>query len=48
MAKHKLDKKKLKDKRDVKAAMKSDDVKKATVSSLADRVIELEKYVGIR
>lgn len=45
---HKFDKTEFKRRKQVEAALKQDTAKKATLSSLADRVVEIEKHIGIR
>lgn len=45
---HKFDKTAYENKKTVKEALKADTSKKDTVSSLADRVVKIEKIIGIR
>ena len=48
MATHKFDRAQFDAKKQIKDSLKADTGKKANVSALADRVIEIEKVLGLR
>jgi len=45
---HKFNKAEFEARKQIKVNLKQDTGKKATVSALADRVVEIEKAIGIR
>lgn len=48
MAEHKFNKAEYETRQAEKSNLKADTAKKTTISSLADRIMEIEKFLGLR